>query len=300
MSQGKRFGGTYSKGGATSTARAGKADLAQRFAGRRPSGKDVRALLMYALPTPLLFAVLGRLGGGDAIGMLVLLGAYAALLLGAYLLREGQEAERAFDERPVARPPAVPRKILAAAFCGAGVGAACLFGWGIGLVASVGFAAITAVCHVAAFGIDPLKGKGVDNVGAAELDRVTDALDKAEGKLRAIETHAHTLGDREVDARITALNRTVREMIAMVERDPGDLGRARRYLGVYLQGAADATRKYAENAERLNDPALRTDYLKLLGDLEESFGRGKETLLRDDRTDLEVEIEVLRERLARE
>ena len=45
---------------------------------------------------------------------------------------------------------------------------------------------------------------------------------------------------------------------------------------------------------------LRQEYLDLLTDLEASFERGKASLLLDDRTDLEVEIEVLRERLGQE
>jgi hypothetical protein len=92
----------------------------------------------------------------------------------------------------------------------------------------------------------------------------------------------------------------VREMIRLVERDPRDLARARRYLGVYLTGAEEATRKYAENRERLDDPKLHGEYLALLTDLEGSFARGREMLLVDNRTDLEVEIEVLRERLGQE
>jgi hypothetical protein len=89
-------------------------------------------------------------------------------------------------------------------------------------------------------------------------------------------------------------------MIKMVEEDPRDLSRAKRYLNVYLKGAEEATRKYAENHQRLNDPKIREDYLALLADLDASFGRGRETLLLDDRTDLEVEIEVLRDRLGQE
>ena len=139
-----------------------------------------------------------------------------------------------------------------------------------------------------------------DNIAQAELDRVTDALDKAEAKLKTIEDLAHKLRDREIDDRVTRLNATVRQMIKIVEEDPRDLSRARRYLGVYLKGAQDATQKYADNHERLDDPKIREDYLALLTDLEASFQRGKDTLLLDDRTDLEVEIEVLRDRLGQE
>ncbi|MEM7178528.1 MAG: 5-bromo-4-chloroindolyl phosphate hydrolysis family protein, partial [Pseudomonadota bacterium] len=100
--------------------------------------------------------------------------------------------------------------------------------------------------------------------------------------------------------RIDALMTQVREMLTLVQEDPRDLSRARRYFTVYLKSAEDATRKYVDNHARLNDPKLREDYIAMIGELEASFGRGREMLLHDDRTDLEVEIEVLRERLGQE
>ncbi|MEO1459583.1 MAG: hypothetical protein AAFV49_18740, partial [Pseudomonadota bacterium] len=47
-------------------------------------------------------------------------------------------------------------------------------------------------------------------------------------------------------------------------------------------------------------PALREDYLTLLSELEDSFMRGRDKMLADDKVDLEVEIEVLRDRLGQE
>ena len=148
-------------------------------------------------------------------------------------------------------------------------------------------------------GLDPMRAKGVREHGA-DGARAAEAVDRAEAHLAAILELAPRLGDREVQSRATALVSEARQMLSMVEQDPRDLDRARRYLSVYLKGAHEATRKYAENHARLNDPKLRSEYLALIGDLEASFGRGRRTLLEDDRTDLEVEIEVLRGRLEQE
>lgn len=307
----QRFGGKYSPGagapGQDPIAPTGVP--ATRFRGRAASAVDIRALLMFLWPTPLLFAALGAIGGGAAFRMLFLLAAYASLMLGAWLLREGQRAQAAYDAREIARAPAFPRKIGGAVLTGAGVALASWLGAQAGGFLELGGQAVSAVVfgliavgtHVLSFGVDPLRAKGLDErVGRGELDRVTEALAKAEAKLESIEALAHRMRDREIDSRVARLNATVREMIRLVERDPRDLGRARRYLGVYLTGAEEATRKYAENRERLTDPKLHDDYLALLADLEGSFARGKDMLLVDDRTDLEVEIEVLRERLGQE
>ena len=87
-------------------------------------------------------------------------------------------------------------------------------------------------------------------------------------------------------------------MFRRVEHDPRDLTAARRYLGVYLLGARDATVKFADVwTRRTRDPQARADYEALLTDLENEFRHGRTKLLDDDRTNLDVEIEVLRDRL---
>ena len=300
----KRFGGQYSPGGASEPDPASP----NRFRDRRAHSVDVRALLMFVLPTPLLLAAFSALSAGNALKMVVLLVAYVCLMLGAWLVREGQKAQAEYDARTIARAPAFPRKLCAAGLAGAGVFIASLMASsGSGILSFAGdmisaaiFGILAVGAHVLAFGIDPMKAKGTGNIDRRELDRVTDALEKAESKLETIEALAHKMNDREIDDRVRALNSTVREMIKLVEQDPRDLSRAKRYLNVYLTGAEEATRKYADNHERLKDPALRGEYLALLTDLQASFERGKDTLLVDDRTDLEVEIEVLRDRLGQE
>ena len=55
--------------------------------------------------------------------------------------------------------------------------------------------------------------------------------------------------------------------------------------------------KFADVWSRSRDARARAGYEALLGDLEKSFAAQRTHLLADDRSDLDVEIEVLRERL---
>jgi len=304
----KRFGGQFSPGGDPDPS-AGGSKPVNKFRGRKAASVDIRAMLLFVLPTPILLAAFNAIGDGAPLRLVFLLVAYVSLMLGAWLVREGQKAHDAYDARDIAKAPAFPRKLVAAFLAGIGV---FLASWmsapaesflqfsGQFFTALI-FGVIAIAAHIVAFGIDPMKAKGLESgIHAAELERVTTALDKAESKLKNIEALAHQLRDREIDDRVGRLNATVRDMISIVEKDPRDMSRARRYLGVYLKGAEDATRKYAENHERLDDPKIREDYMALLTDLEASFKRGKDTLLLDDKTDLEVEIEVLRDRLGQE
>ena len=89
-------------------------------------------------------------------------------------------------------------------------------------------------------------------------------------------------------------------MIRTVEEDPRDLTAARKYLVVYLRGAHDATVKFADLYARNQDAQARDDYLALLDDLDQNFAARTAKSLLDDRSDLNVEIDVLRERLSRE
>ena len=314
----KRFGGKHSPGAPNAavsnrSARSpASAPAANKFRGRKASSIDARTVILFVLPTPLLFAALSAVGSGAAVHMAVLLIAYGCLMLGAWLAYEGQRAHAEYEIREIARAPAMPRKLVAAALAGIGVFLASWIGaqptglaqLGGQYVTSTIFGLAAVAAHLLAFGIDPLRAKGLEGVArldAAEVERVMAAVDKAEAKLKVIEELADHVDDREISGRVHVLNQTVREMIAMVERDPRDLSRARRYLGVYLKGAEDAMRKYADQHRHFSgDVQIREQFLAMWSDLEASFARGKQTLLIDDRTDLEVEIEVLRDRLEQE
>ncbi len=66
---------------------------------------------------------------------------------------------------------------------------------------------------------------------------------------------------------------------------------------MFLMGARDATVKFADLYAQTRSAKARADYEQLLSDLETHFANRKEALLSNDHSDLDIEIEVLRERL---
>jgi 5-bromo-4-chloroindolyl phosphate hydrolysis protein len=162
------------------------------------------------------------------------------------------------------------------------------------------FGAAAAALHIAAFGIDPMKHKGMEGIDTFQQDRVSRAVNEAESHLSAMSDAILRARDRRMEKRVEQFQRTARELFRTVEEDPRDLTAARKYLGVYLRGARDATEKFADIYARTGDAQARTDYAALLDDLEENFSARTRKMLLDDRSDLNVEIEVLRERLQRE
>ena len=65
-------------------------------------------------------------------------------------------------------------------------------------------------------------------------------------------------------------------------------------------GARDATAKFADHYANSHDASARTAYEALLDDLESHFTTHTRALMNDGRAGMDIEIDVLRERLARE
>ena len=162
------------------------------------------------------------------------------------------------------------------------------------------FAGLGVVLHFLAFGPDPMRDKGAEGIDAFQSDRVARAVGEAEKHLAAMSDAILRAENRALERRVESFQATVREMFRTIEDDPRDLTGARKYLSVYLRGARDATVKFADLYGRTRDEDARRDYVALLDDLEANFSAQTEKLLTDNRTDLDIEIEVLRDRLARE
>lgn len=281
-----RFGEKYSPG-ATAGAPVAGPQIRRARAGFRVN-------MLFLLPFVFLFPAFT----GPATDLLLYLLAFGALELAAWLTREGQIAHAAYDARAVAKRPAIPRKLFASVLTGAGLALAGVAGGG-GAVAAGIFAVLGAVLHVMAFGPDPLADKGVEG-DPFQTDRVARAVDDAEARLIEMRDAVQRAGLPRLTRRVDAFGGTVRQMLRAVEDDPRDLTGARRFVGVYLVAARDATVQFADLYAKSGDEAARKDYEALLDDLEGSFRQKTETMLDNDKVNLDVEIEVLRDRLARE
>lgn len=290
----RRFGARFSPG--DGAGRHEGAPAPAPFRDRPAARVSIRARLMFLWPLPLLFAGLGAIGRGAAGEMVAELGGYLGLTLSAWLLNEGLRAEAAFEARTVAKPPAIPRKLFAAVLTGASVFAVGLLSAGEGIVSAAAFGLVGGLAQLAAFGLDPMKKKGLEGDDFT-TERVARAIDQAEALVRDTVQAAARLGDRRLEGRVDRLADQAREVLRAIEADPRDLARSRGFIHVYLRGLRDATVKLADLLARRPDPQAQAQYEALVGDLEQSFATQRAGLLEGNRTDLEVEIEVLRDRL---
>lgn len=291
----KRFGGKYSPD-ASYTAQGAPVPAPARVApGEARHPHESRTGWITAMASPMLLSAFFQ---GDPTMMATHLAGFGLIAGAMYLTREGLQAEAAYDARRVARRPAFPRKLFGGILAGLGlaVGAA-----EPGALAGAGVLGLTgSILHWLSFGPDPMKDKGMEGIDTFQQDRAARMVAEAEGHLRGMADAILRTGDRRLESRVNVFSATVRTIFDQVEQDPGDLSAARRYLGVYLMGARDATVKFADLYAQTRDPRARADYEALLDDLERNFRALEDKLRASGQTDMDIEIQVLRERLARE
>ena len=285
----QRFGGKYSP---NASGTPGATDPAAQPVATSDSGVGLKANLLFALPIPFLI----RAFRGDPSALFVCLGSAGLLLLAAWLTREGIKAQMAFDARRVARRPAFPRKLV-----GAGLtGAALLLGTiesHLNPLYPFAFGMLGAFLHIGAFGPDPMKSKGLEGVDSFQTNRVAKAVDEGEGYLAAMKDAILRANDAALEARVDRFTGIARGLFRSIEGNPGDLSAARQYFSIYLMGARDATVKFADLYAHNKSDTARADYEALLTDLETNFAARTKALASDSHTDLDVEIQVLRDRL---
>ncbi|QLQ19443.1 MAG: 5-bromo-4-chloroindolyl phosphate hydrolysis family protein [Exiguobacterium profundum] len=296
----QRYGGKYSPGvqpkpGETGSSPGSRPQAPNIYDGRRPAASRGRTNVLFLAPLPFVIAAFT----GDSRHLILGLSSAAILTLATWLTREGIVAQEAYDARTVARRPAIPRKIFGAVLTGAALGLGATL-WQDGLIYPALIGLLGAALHLGAFGPDPLRDKGMEGIDSFQTDRVARAVDEAEKHIAAMKDAILRAKDKALEARVDRFAATARQLFRSIESDPGDLTAARKYLSVYLMGARDATVKFADHYARSRDASARADYEALLTDLETTFAYRTQALLSNDRTDLDVEISVLRDRLKRE
>ena len=289
----QRFGGKYSPDATGETGGTPVVPPPGGFQGKRRSRAGGRVNFLFIAPMVFVFKAFQANPAGLALNLV----AFGLLICAALLTREGIMAQEAFEARKVARRPAIPRKLFGAVLTGAG-----LFVGGMvaapSLLNPAIFAVLGAILHVAAFGLDPLKDKGAEGIDPFQTDRVARVVDEAEKYLAGMKDAILRANDRPLEARVDRFATTARALFRTVEGDPRDLSAARKDIGVFLMGARDATVKFADLYAQTRDARARADYEQLLTDLETHFKTRTEALLSNDHSDLDIEISVLRDRLA--
>ncbi|WP_373507037.1 5-bromo-4-chloroindolyl phosphate hydrolysis family protein [Thiocapsa sp.] len=259
-----------------------------------------KGLLMFLLTLPVLVAAVVAMARGLLVPMIGNAVGYGLFLGGAWLLWRGLVSEAAYARRLIAKTP-FPLKAVGGGLIGVGTGVTAWLGVGHhpGIAFAFGLVALLG-CRLF-YGGDPGAAKRVTAAsGLDTTDQVLSALAQAEHSIAAVEQSSRDIRQPELNQRLRRVTALAREILTLLEEDPRDLRRARKFLNVYLDGVQRVVEGYARTHQRAASPDLDANFRGVLTSIEEVFQEQRQKLLESDIMDLDVQIEVLTSQLKRE
>jgi 5-bromo-4-chloroindolyl phosphate hydrolysis protein len=260
------------------------------------------AWLLYLLPLPMLLGSLIALFKEGKASVALGAGlAFAIIMLAATLVRKGSEIEsQALRRKIVRRASTVPYKLLGFGILGAGVFIGALLGSGETFLMSLVLGAVAALGGLLVYGRDPARSAPDAPAVGVTSEEVLEILNEADNKIQAIEAARGRIHNVELKDRLRNIVAGVREIMGIVEEDPRDLRRARKFLRTYLDGAQRVTEGYADSHKYGENAELEDNFRNVLTTIETVIGEQKQKLLENNLTELDVQIEVLQLQLEKE
>ena len=114
------------------------------------------------------------------------------------------------------------------------------------------------------YGYDPQHDHTKDTplVGVT-TEELVQIFDEAEANLNEIESAAGRINNLELRRRLQNISIKTREILSLIEQDPKDLRRARKFLKVYLHGARSVTTQYANSPQADENAELKQNFRKM-------------------------------------
>lgn len=275
--------------------------MAERY--RLPTGKFplLTGLLMFVLPFPVLIAALVALARGK---LLLLIGdvlGYSLFLTGALLLRRGLLVENN-QQRCQAAQIRLPLKTIGIILISLATGVTAWLGAHYNLAISIAFSMAALLgCYMSyGFSSQTAARRFTDHEGIDITEQVIQALAQAERSISVIEDASCDICNTELNTRLKRIAKLARDILQLLEQDPRDLRRARKFLHVYLDGAEKVVEGYAKTHTKMDAPTLDDNFRRVLITIEEVFAEQHKKLLEKDMNDLDIQIEVLTTQLKQE
>lgn len=270
-------------------------EKAQASTPKDPRNQQAVGILFFAI-LPLAFSMLGDASASNLLVCGGLLAIFGGALVGISLgLKDGER----YASRAVARRARFPGRILGSAGLGFGAALTTLVRDGdFAQVVLVGL--IATVLSLVAFGLDPLKNKGLDTTKDRQVYKTSKLRRHAEAQVAIIGKVVKPLGDAELLPHLYRFEHAVQRMLQAVEDDPERARSLQKYLGVYLDGAAEAATRFVAVYRGTGDTDAHTRFGTLMRDLGTAFDKKATDYAAHGRDKMNVQIDVLSESLARD
>jgi len=132
----------------------------------------------------------------------------------------------------------------------------------------------------------------------ATPEEVIEALNEAEKKIEAIEDARVSIYNFELNQRLRDIVKEAKGVLKLIEENPNDLYRARKFLVVYLDGAKRVIEGYAKTKKEGDENReLEEKFRKILDTIENNFKQQRQKLKENAIENLDVQIEVLKKQM---
>jgi 5-bromo-4-chloroindolyl phosphate hydrolysis protein len=267
----------------------------------KKSGLGIGPLLLYILPLPLLVVIVHSLTTGRFLQLVLSLCSLGGIWLSAWFLKQAHYYEWESKRRKWNRSSRFPWRFAAATLTGI-----CVFVITYTLVEhnifiSVLTGMLASAGVILRYGFDPQYDSDKDtSLFGVTTEELVEILDEAENNLNEINRAAKTIKNRELKGRLLRIAAKTRDILTLIEQDPKDLRRARKFLKVYLHGARAVSSQYASSPHASDNQELEQNFRNVLDTIENVIEEQKLKLQENDILDLDVKIEVLEAQLKHE
>lgn len=273
----------------------------KRYNPEQPKASLLGGMLLYILPVPLLFAAISGLMSDQTSRAIAYALGFTVCMVAATMMRRGLAVAAEAKRRKInRRTSTIPYKMVAAILLAAAMFIVAWGGGNYGLIdgALFGFAALVGAYLL--YGFDEARNDpDVAAIGITS-EEVIELLDEAEGRIVAIETARRDIRNSEFRDRLKHITEEARTILSIIEEDPRDARRARKFLKVYLDGAKQVTEGYAAAHKGEDSPELEDNFRRVLTTIETVIAEQQKKLRENNLSELDVQIEVLQMQLEKE
>ncbi len=261
----------------------------------------LKGLLLYLLPAPILLADIIAFLRGDVAAIITNSIAFALFLLAATLAKRGFVQEKIYHDSTFIKAPKLPYKTVAALVLAVATLYTSYATTSNSLLLSILLALASFVGFYFYYGFDPKQDK-IGNlpigVNAEDLIEITQNARQRVAKLASLKRELRDFTSKEY---LQSIIWETQEIIDSVEKNPGDLSRARKFFKIYLSRTEKITDEFVTNLKNSNiDDKMTANYNSLLKSVQETIKAQKEKLNDDDILRLDVQIEALTKQINHE
>jgi hypothetical protein len=255
-----------------------------------------RGFLLYIFLIPLFLSIIFALFSKEYMAFLFNMVAFLLFFGVIRLSKIGFAQEMDYNKAKLTKAPKVPYKQLSAYLLAVATFFSAFVAGKVGLIDSLFYSAISICGYWLYYGFDPKVDK-IDDFGDISVDIVFETLQEAQDKIEEIESSIEDMSDKVLYEKIKLAVKRANIILDTIIEEPKDIRNARKFLIVYIDGIAKVTHSYSQLDHTDITPKTREKLLSLMDDVEVKFSKELERLKANNKFDLDVNIDVLKEQI---